>query len=290
MSDTFGLSSRTPFAFFDPDSSSLKMSAATFPLDSMSSSVTLPPSGLMRAGRLYALPMSVPATSELGSSSLPTPRTGSNRSSRRALTMDGHWSAPSLEQALEIAQGILPREYESWEEVQGRSGVRPLLPTPVAHDDGKSPEAHMAMKGRMPGGARDQITSLSVMARPAGETGKWDSALLPTQRTSDANGTGAHGDGGPDLRTSVAALLPTPTSRYHKGRNQRDDETCLPGAVKMLPTPSAADGLGGHERRGGARTEELLLAGLVKAVSTGASTEPPSSGTNECSVEQLRIL
>jgi DNA (cytosine-5)-methyltransferase 1 len=29
----------------------------------------------------------------------------------------------------------------------------------------------------------------------------------------------------------VTQLLPTPTGRDHKGRNQRDDTTCLPGAV-----------------------------------------------------------
>lgn len=39
----------------------------------------------------------------------------------------------------------------------------------------------------------------------------------------------------------------------------------LPSAVMaMLPTPSAADGMGGHERRGGARGDELLLNGVAK--------------------------
>lgn len=35
-------------------------------------------------------------------------------------------------------------------------------------------------------------------------------------------------------------------------------------AQRLLQTPSAADGLGGHERRGGARGEELLLNGQAK--------------------------
>lgn len=39
------------------------------------------------------------------------------------------------------------------------------------------------------------------------------------------------------------ALLPTPTTRGHKGHNQRRDDSCLPGA--LLPTPQASDGLGG---------------------------------------------
>ncbi len=34
-----------------------------------------------------------------------------------------------------------------------------------------------------------------------------------------------------NLRTAVH-LLPTPTTRDHKGRNQRDDDSCLPGAVR----------------------------------------------------------
>lgn len=34
----------------------------------------------------------------------------------------------------------------------------------------------------------------------------------------------------------------------------------------MLPTPSAADGLGGHLSRGGARSNELLLAGVAKTL------------------------
>lgn len=60
--------------------------------------------------------------------------------------------------------------------------------------------------------------------------------LLPSPRTSDTNGAGHHGEGGMDLRT----------------------------AVTLLPTPSAADALGGHERRGGARGDELLLNGVAK--------------------------
>jgi hypothetical protein len=38
-------------------------------------------------------------------------------------------------------------------------------PTPVANDDNKSPEAHMAMKARMKGGERYTITSLNVLTK-----------------------------------------------------------------------------------------------------------------------------
>ncbi len=50
---------------------------------------------------------------------LPTPKASTNRKSRATLTREGHWGAPGLEQAVEMAAGILPHEYESPDEVQG---------------------------------------------------------------------------------------------------------------------------------------------------------------------------
>ena len=44
-------------------------------------------------------------------------------------------------------------------------GGRAWWPTPVAKDDGKSPEAHMRMKQNLKGGPRKKITSLAVMVR-----------------------------------------------------------------------------------------------------------------------------
>lgn len=74
--------------------------------------------------------------------------------------------------------------------------------------------------------------------------------LLPTPRTTDANGAGRHGDGGPDLRTvATEELLPTPMASdnggplKHKGGNPT-----LSGALDLLdllpnepllPTPMA---------------------------------------------------
>ena len=51
------------------------------------------------------------------------------------------------------------------------NGKPPDWPTPVANDDNKSPEAHMAMKQRMKGGPRQTITSLQVMAKTTGPKG-----------------------------------------------------------------------------------------------------------------------
>jgi len=73
-----------------------------------------------------------------------------------------------------------------------------LLPTPVAHDDGKSPEAHMAMKARMPGGPRHSITSLAVAAQtllpigglpqPGGTREPSDATSSPCDDTSEPSG------------------------------------------------------------------------------------------------------
>lgn len=42
----------------------------------------------------------------------------------------------------------------------------------------------------------------------------------------------------PHTDDSASSLLPTPTTRDHKGANQRGDDSCLTGA--LLPTPSAS--------------------------------------------------
>lgn len=65
--------------------------------------------------------------------------------------------------------------------------------------------------------------------------GRPDLTLLPTPTSSDTNGAGAHGTGGPDPRT----------------------------AVSLLPTPSVADVTGGRKSRSGDRSGELLLNGIA---------------------------
>lgn len=68
------------------------------------------------------------------------------------------------------------------------------------------------------------------------------SSLLPTPTASDRFGTGDHGNGGADLRTTIS-LLPTPraTDGEKGGPNQRGSsgDLMLPAAVMLLPTPTA---------------------------------------------------
>lgn len=141
---------------------------------------------------------------------LPTPRVGANRASRGALTGTspgcvgrhaGQWSAPGLEQAVELAAGILPREYESWDEVRGASA-----------------------------------------------------------------------DMQPDL-------LPTPTSRDTKGHNQRQDDTCLTGA--LLPTPRATDGTKGGPNQRGSSGDLMLPSAAVRLMPTPTTMDAHASGGKE---------
>lgn len=57
MSDTYGLSSLTPFARYDRNSHSLRMCEDILPSVSTRSLGTVPARGLMCDGRLYELPM-----------------------------------------------------------------------------------------------------------------------------------------------------------------------------------------------------------------------------------------
>jgi hypothetical protein len=60
---------------------------------------------------------------------LPTPRVTSERNSRKAMVENDQWSSVSLAQATELAQGILPREFKSWDEVPGSLGASTKPPS-----------------------------------------------------------------------------------------------------------------------------------------------------------------
>jgi hypothetical protein len=265
MSDTSGPSSLTPLAFFDPDSSCWRMSQGTFLSDSTPCSPTLPASGSMRSGALYALPMSGPATDGPGCSSLPTPTT-TNTTSQRAQTgrpsRGPSRGGPSF--GLEDVMARLPTptvgdSKSARNSTAKRSRIPPtgihagdtltdwvtLLPTPTtepmtgnghARNLGKE-VALLPTPNTMDGMAPRSAEALARAKMKGG-------VLLPTPRTFDANGTKHHGDGGPALRQIVDRMLPTPTARDHKGHNQRHDETCLTGALTAPPssdTPPCSD-------------------------------------------------
>jgi hypothetical protein len=126
-----------------------------------------------------------------------------------------------------------------------------LLPTPAVNDmgTGKPPEAWDAWTARM--------------------------------RAKHGNGNG-HGS---SLAIEAARLLPTPTTQdgANAGGPAQHNRHSPPlnATVMLLPTPSAADGGGGHLSRSGDRSSELLLPGVAKLI--GASTPPPSAAGSESS-------
>lgn len=130
MNATSGRGLPVPFAFFDPASRSLKTSATTFDSDSTPSSPTLPPSGSMRSGALYARRMSALPTSAAGFSSspgMPTPRAWD-------------WKGPGYPDDLPSTAALLPTPRTSDTNGPGLHGdggmdlrtTVTLLPTPTA--------------------------------------------------------------------------------------------------------------------------------------------------------------
>jgi DNA (cytosine-5)-methyltransferase 1 len=116
--------------------------------------------------------------------------------------------------------------------------VLDLLPTPAAgaFNDGESVEQWDAR--------RERIKAKGINGNGMGEPlAIAAQRLLPTPRTSDTNGPGRHGTGGPDLRT-VASELP------------------------LLQTPAVADGMGSRKARGGERSNEKLLPGQAVEMAT----------------------
>ena len=124
-------------------------------------------------------------------------------------------------------------------------------------------------------------------------------SLLPTPRATDGTKGGPNQRGSSGdlmLPSAVMQLLPTP--RATRGGSSTETVELLPtpkasnnekrqslgygmnlgqalGVTPLLPTPSVADSIGGHERRGGKRGDELLLKGIAKQLAERDGSESP---------------
>lgn len=121
--------------------------------------------------------------------------------------------------------------------------VDSLLPTPAVNDmgAGKTVDDWDAWTDRMKaehGNGNGHGKSSAIEAQ----------RLLPTPTVGDSK----------SARNSTATRHVLPPTGIHAG------DTLTDIMVPLLNTPSVADALGGHERRGGARGDELLLNGQAK--------------------------
>ena len=177
MSDTSGRTSDPPFGFYDPDSRSLRTSQGTFDWDSTPSSPTLPTSGSMRSGALFARPMSAPRTAASDCSSSPLLKTLTAQ-----LAVNGGSQHPDKRRA----GGHGPTLADE---------VEHLLPTPAAgnFNDGESTESWLAR--------RDRNKAKGINGNGMGTPLAMAVQLLPTPRVTDGT------KGGPNQRGSSGDLM-----------------------------------------------------------------------------------
>ncbi|WP_229323184.1 hypothetical protein [Streptomyces sp. UNOC14_S4] len=241
-------------AFYDPGTRSLKTSQGTFLSDSMPSSLTLPPSGSMRSGALFARPTSAPPTSANASSSsrgLPTPAArdwrGGGQSGQLPTAVTSLLPTPSTSEATgagHAAQGGMNLRH-----------VVSLLPTPVVGDS----EGARQSTAPHPRSTSSTLTDLAF-------TG----ALLPTPRASEnenrqtkrtpSQEAGTHGK---CLAAEVASLLPTPraTVGTKGGPNQRGSkgDLTLPSAAHRIGATTLALSPAGNAPSGDVPPGQLML-------------------------------
>lgn len=148
-------------------------------------------------------------------------------------------------------------------------------PTPVAQPDGKTPEAHLAMKKRMgerdgTGANRTAITDIAVMAQLAG----W-----PTPTTRDHKDSTSEASGVP-----INALLgravwlagwPTPCSQDGPNGGPAQGADRLPGAAPLAgwPTPMAGTpAQNGNNEAGNSDSSRKTVALAQSAILSGWTT------------------
>jgi hypothetical protein len=186
---------------------------------------------------------------------------GPMRNSRRAMvTHPTKRSSVGLNQAIEIASGVLPREFESWDEVPAS-----LLPTPntMEHREIKTPEQIAELKKRSPGGYRNLRESVV-------------NDLMPTPTARDyKDGQADHERDGVVQTDTVARAIfssgeisPTEWGKFEPAIRRWESVLKRPA-----PAPTNPDGKDGNHRLSARFTEWMmgLPEGWVTDPSMGLS-------------------
>jgi len=225
--DICGHTSPHAFAYYDPTGRCLRMSQGTFDWDSQMSSPILPASGLMRNGSCYQRQLLVPRTSATGCSWWPTPEASDGTGGRRDAELGG--TRPSgTKRAITLGTAVMwptPRA-----ERAGRAAtVYPGTVSGTSH-------ARQADGGH--GDLEEEVARRQMWPTPTANNYECEPEVFLPRREREKN-KGRNGNGFGLTLGMAARLWPTPTSRDWKGQNQRNDQTCLPGAVASWPTPTA---------------------------------------------------
>lgn len=191
---------------WDPDSCSWRTFPDLFGGGSHTSSQTLPRSGSMRNGVCSPRPQLGHRTNANGFGSWPT-----------AKASDA-WTARGSTVTV-TAGPKLPQTAKMWG-------------TPVARDDQKSPEAHLATKARM-GGGRTEPTSLTVQAK------LWPTPRASMAFTGDDSASTNPNAGGNGLKSTVRHW-PTPTAHDAKGKDGK--HRVSPGLHDLTTRQHGSDG------------------------------------------------
>lgn len=288
MNATSGRGLPVPLGFYDPESRSLRTSAVTFDSDSTPSSPTLPPSGSMRSGALYARRRSAlptPAAAYSSSPGMPTPRArdwkgpGYPDDLPSTVTL---LKTPTANLAINGGSQHPTKRKENGHGPTLADEVEHLLPTPTATPYGNN-------QSDSPGAAvRPSLNSLAP-------------TLLPTPAASDSRDTAnfrpdgtPYGQGyGPTLTDASRLLLPSPPAPpADAGSPSTTQADSVPAAstaltpnsvgpsaprtaptapMDLLPTPRASDGeKGGPNQRGS--KGDLALPAVAHRI--GAPPEP----------------
>ncbi len=222
MSEQSSNTSQTASAFYDPASSCWRTSQASLLSEEYPLLERLPNSGMTAGGRLYeqATPEHLTGVRD-GSASLATPTAWLGHRPAHAKGDPERWHNP--ERSNELSDQMAA-----------------LLPTPTsqAAKHGATPDIHANGFGSNLWDLPHLLPTPVVNDMGRGKTvEEWDS-WTDEMKERHGNGNGH----GPSLEIEAARLLlPTPTSRDHKGRNQRNDDTCLHGALEQHTTSAPTE-------------------------------------------------